>query len=101
MNGDGAVTSADAAIYNANINLYFYSYVHADWDLDGAATNADVQPMLDAFGVNDNFVSYRRSRYLTAEDLLWIGDADNSGTMTTSDINAMEQYLAGNSGYGT
>jgi hypothetical protein len=57
--------------------------------------------MLDAFGVNDNFVSYRRTHYLTAEDPLWIGDARNDGAMTDADINAMEQYLAGNDGYGT
>jgi hypothetical protein len=57
--------------------------------------------MLDAFAVDDNFVSYRRNHYLTAEDLLWIGDANNDATMTDADINAMEQYLTGHGGYGT
>jgi hypothetical protein len=57
--------------------------------------------MLDAFAVDDNFASYRRDHYLTSEDLLWIGDANNDTFITDSDINAMEQYLAGHGGYGT
>src|SRR5262249_49057136 len=60
MNGDGTVNGSDLAVVNANMGLYFYSYVHGDINLDGAANNLDVQAMNNALTDGPNYLNFMR-----------------------------------------
>jgi hypothetical protein len=51
--------------------------------------------------LNSGLSAYVTSHYLTAEDLLWIGDANANGAVNSGDISAFEAYLTGHGGFGT
>jgi hypothetical protein len=69
-----------------------------DWDLNGSVTTADLPAMLTAL---TDLNVYKSSHSLSNDDLLNIGDVNQSGTITNTDIQAELNLIAGVPGAGS
>ncbi len=93
-NGDGAINSTDTGIVNANLGLYFL-FVRGDYNLNGTLDPADQSAMLSAL---TDLNAYKSTNHLSNDDLLAIGDLNNSGAVTNSDIQPLLDMLISGSG---
>src|SRR5262249_46536822 len=68
--------------------------VPGDFNLDGARTTADIQPMLNAL---TDLNKFKTDNGLSDLDLLALGDFDNSGFVTNADIQPLLNFVVAGS----
>ncbi len=74
-----------------NTGAPLLTILQGDFNLDGAATPADVPAMLSAL---TDLRSFESTKQISDGDLLTLGDFDHSGAVTNLDIQGLLNYLA-------